>query len=121
MTDWRVSQRNVYHLMRGGRARWKIDNEPCKTLKHQGDNFAHTYGQGPHNLSGVCAVVLLLAFVVDQTPQQCCALFRAVWTKMGSQRLVGERRRALFYAYRLDAMRAVWEALLDGLEKSPPV
>jgi hypothetical protein len=23
----RVSQRNVYHLMRGGRARWKMENE----------------------------------------------------------------------------------------------
>src|SRR3989442_2144671 len=27
VTDLRVSTRNVYHLMRGGRARWKIENE----------------------------------------------------------------------------------------------
>src|SRR5262249_20428709 len=27
VTDLRVSQRNVYQLMRGGRARWKIENE----------------------------------------------------------------------------------------------
>jgi hypothetical protein len=27
VTDLRVSPRNVYHLMRGGRARWKIENE----------------------------------------------------------------------------------------------
>jgi len=33
MTDLRVSQRNVYHLMRGGRARWKIENETFNTLK----------------------------------------------------------------------------------------
>jgi len=31
-TDLRVSKRNVYHRMRGGRARWKIENETCNTL-----------------------------------------------------------------------------------------
>src|SRR5437870_6465605 len=34
VTDLRVSQRNVYHLMRGGRARWKIENERFNTLKN---------------------------------------------------------------------------------------
>ena len=46
VTDWRVNTHNVYHLMRGGRARWKTANEPCKALKNQGDSFAHTYGHG---------------------------------------------------------------------------
>jgi len=121
VTDLRVSPRNVYHLMRGGRARWKIENETFNTLKNQGYHFEHNYGHGAHNLSVVFAVVMLLAFLVDQTQQLCCALFRAVWTKMGSKRLLWERMRALFYAYRLDSMREVWEALLYGFEKSPPV
>jgi hypothetical protein len=29
----RVSTRNVYKLMRGGRARWKIENETFNTLR----------------------------------------------------------------------------------------
>ena len=33
VTDLRVSQRNVYALMRGGRARWKIENEILNTRK----------------------------------------------------------------------------------------
>jgi len=121
VTDLRVSPRNVYHLMRGGRARWKIENETFNTLKNQGYNFEHNYGHGTHNLSVVFAVVMMLAFLVDQTQQLCCALFRAVWTKMGSKRLLWERMRALFYTYRLDSMREVWAALLYGFEKSPPV
>ena len=121
VTDLRVSQRNVYHLMRGGRARWKIENETFNTLKNQGYNFEHNYGHGTQNLSVVFAVVMMLAFLVDQTQQLCCALFRAVWTKMGSKRLLWERMRALFYTYRLDSMREVWAALLYGFEKSPPV
>jgi hypothetical protein len=34
VTDLRVSKRHVYHLMRGGRARWKIENETFNTLKN---------------------------------------------------------------------------------------
>jgi len=44
VTDLRVSKRNVFHLMRGGRARWKIENETFNTLKNQGYNFEHNYG-----------------------------------------------------------------------------
>ena len=121
VTDLRVSQRNVYHLMRGGRARWKIENETFNTLKNQGYHFEHNYGHGMYNLSVVFAVVLLLAFLVDQTQQLCCALFQAVWTKMGSKRLVWERLRALFYDYDLDSMRELFEALFYGLEKPHPI
>ena len=121
VTDLRVSKRNVYQLMRGGRARWKIANETCNTLKNQGDNFEHNYGHGEQNLSVVFATMLLLAFLVDQTQQLCCALFRAVWTKLGSKRLLWERLRALFYDYRLESMRELLEALFYGFEKSHPL
>jgi len=121
VTDLRVSQRNVYHLMRGGRARWKIENETFNTLKNQGYNFEHNYGHGTQNLSVVFAVVMMLAFLVDQTQQLCCTLFRAVWTKMGSKRLLWERMRALFYAYALASMRELLEALFYGLKKSNPI
>ena len=121
VTDLRVSPRNVYHLMRGGRARWKIENETFNTLKNQGYHFEHNYGHGIKNLSVVFATVLMLAFLVDQTQQLCCALFQAVWAKLGSKRLVWERMRALFYDYRLDSMRALFEALFYGFEKSRPL
>jgi len=121
VTDVRVSQRNVYHLMRGGRARWKMENETCKTLKNQGDNVEHHDGHGTQHLSVVFAVVMMLAFLVDQTQQLCCTLFRAVWTTMGSKRLLWERMRALFYAYALASMRELLEALLYGLQKSNPI
>ena len=121
VTDLRVSKRNVYQLMRGGRARWKIENETFNTLKNQGYNFEHNYGHGEQNLSVVFATMLLLAFLVDQTQQLCCALFRAVWTKLGSKRLLWERLRALFYDYRLESMRELLEALFYGFEKSHPL
>src|SRR3989442_1871682 len=121
VTDLRVSKRNVYKLMRGGRARWKIENETFNTLKNQGYNFEHNYGHGEKHLSVVFAMLMMLAFLVDQTQQLCCALFRAVWAKFGSKRLLWERMRALFYDYRLDSMRELLEALYVGFEKSHPM
>jgi len=121
VTDFRVSTCNVYRLMRGGRARWKIENATCNTLKNQGDNFEHNDGHGTQNLSVVFAMVMMRAFLVDQTQQLCCAFFRAVWAKMGSKRRLWERRRSLFYDYRLTSMRALFAALFDGYEKSRPL
>src|SRR4249920_2989145 len=106
--------------MRGGRARWKIENETFNTLKNQGYHFEHNYGHGEQHLSVVLATLMMRAFLVDQTQQLCCALFRAVWTKLGSKRLLWERMRALFYDYRLESMCALWKALLYGFEKPRP-
>jgi len=121
VTDLRVSKRNVYNLMRAGRARWKIENETFNTLKNQGYNFEHNYGHGEQHLSVVFATLMMLAFLVDQTQQLCCALFRAVWAKLGSKRLVWERMRALFYGYHLESMRELWEALWYGYERQRPL
>src|SRR5712664_3451320 len=121
VTNLRVSKRNVYTLMRGGRARWKIENETFNTLKNQGYNFEHNYGHGEQNLSVVFATIMMLAFLVDQTQQLCCALFRAVWAKLGSKRLLWEKMRALFYADHLESMRQRLEALLYGLKKPSPI
>jgi hypothetical protein len=121
VTDLRVNTRNVFHLMRGGRARWKIENETFNTLKNQGYNFEHNYGHGTQNLSVVFATVMMLAFLVDQTQQLCCAVFQAVWAKLGSKRLLWERMRALFYDYALTSMCQLFEALLYGFKRSSPL
>ncbi len=120
VTDLRAHYTNVETLMRGGRARWKIENETFNTLKNQGYHFAHNYGHGTQHLSVVLAVLMLLAFLVDQTQQLCCALFRAVAAKCGSKRGLWERLRALFFAYALTSMRQLLEALLYGVKKTAP-
>ena len=107
--------------MRGGRARWKIENETCNTLKNQGSNFEHNSGHGEQHLSVVFAVLMMLAFVVDQAQQLCCALFQAVWATLGSKRLRWERMRALLDAYACTSMRQLCEALLYGFKKSSPI
>jgi hypothetical protein len=121
VTDLRVTKGTVYQLMRGGRARWRIENETFNTLKNQGYHFEHNYGHGYQHLSVVFAVLMLLAFLVDQVQQLCCPLFQAVWTKLGSKRRLWERMRALFYDYALTSMRQLLEALWYGWQKSTPI
>jgi hypothetical protein len=121
VTDVRVSKRNVFDLMRGGRARWRIAKETCKTLKNPGNTCAHNDGHGQHNLSVVFAMLMMLAFLVNQTQQLWCALLQAVWAKLGSKRLRWERMRALCYAYALESMRQLLEALYCGVKKPTPI
>ena len=97
VTDLRLTKGTVYQLMRGGRARWRIENETFNTLKNQGDHFEHNFGHGYHHLSVGFAVLMMLAFLVDQVQQMCCPLFQAVWAKLGSTRRRWERMQARCY------------------------
>jgi hypothetical protein len=121
VTDLRLTKGTVYRLMQGGRARWRIENETFNTLKNQGYHFEHNFGHGYQHLSVVFAVLMLLAFFVDQVQQLCCPLFQAAWAKWGSKRLLWEKMRALFSDYALDSMEHLFRALYYGLKKSAPI
>ncbi len=58
---------------------------------------------------------------MDQTQQLCCALFQAVWAKLGSKRLLWERLRALLYDYALQSRQQLLETLLYGVKKLQPL
>jgi hypothetical protein len=72
---------------------------PQSLHKNQGYHFEHNYGLGKKNLSLVFAMLMMLAFLVDQTQQLCCKLFRAVWTQLRSKRALWERMRSLFKTF----------------------
>ncbi len=69
----------------------------------------------------VCALLRRLAFWVDQAQQRGCALFQAVWAKLGSKRMLWERMRARLYDDAFASMRQLFEALWDGFKKSSPL
>jgi hypothetical protein len=121
VTDLAVTETNVRLIMRGGRARWKIENETYNTLKDQGYHAEHNYGHGQKNLSVVFSFLMMLAFLVDQVQQLCCPLFRQVRERFSSYRLLWDRMRSLFYTFQLSSMRQLLEALLQGFVKQPPV
>ena len=105
--------------MCGGRSRWKIENETFNTLKNQGYHFEHNYGHGHQNLSVVLAMLMMLAFLVDQTQQLCCPQFAAAWEKCISKRALWERMREVFHQFQVNSMREIYEAVLSI--RKPPV
>jgi hypothetical protein len=120
ITDIKVTKANVWRVMRAGRARWKIENETFNTLKNQGYGYEHNYGHGEENLSVVFALLMMLAFLVDQVLQLCDPLFQGALEKLGSKRLLWERLRSLFYEYRLRSLRELYEALYYGCDRPRP-
>ncbi len=121
VTDLKIKRHNARELMRGGRARWKIENETYNTLKNQGYHFEHNFGHGKQNLAVVFAMLMMLAFLVNQVEQLCCPLFQAVWTKLGSKRAVWDQVRSHFRHFRCDSMQRIYEAILYDLTKNLPL
>ena len=120
VTDLTVTPDNVYRIMRGGRARWRIENETFNTLKNQGYHLEHNYGLGKNHLAGVFATLMMLAFLVDQSLQHGCQLFQATWAKAGSKRELWDSLRSAFRCFLFDTMTDIYRALLQGIRKQRP-
>jgi hypothetical protein len=120
ITDFIVTDENVFLIMRGGRARWKIENETFNTLKNQGYGFGHNYGLGKNNLSTVFVLLMMLAFLVDQALQLCCVLFNEVWKKVKSKRQLWEDIRSMFRFFNIDSMESLYLAILSDIKVQLP-
>jgi Transposase DDE domain len=121
ITDFLLTPENVWDIMRGGRARWKIENETFNTLKNQGYHLEHNYGHGEQNLSVVLALLMMLAFLVDQVQQLCCPLFQAAWQKMRTKCHLWEEIRHHFRTLRFHSMSELLMALVCGIVPQKPV
>jgi hypothetical protein len=111
VTDISISRKNAYKLMRGGRARWRIENETFNTLKNKGYHFEHNFGHGYQNLSVNFALLMMLAFLVDQTQEICCKLFQAALSKAERKKYLWNKIRSLFDVLIFDS----WEMLLNAI------
>lgn len=96
VTNLPLTKRTVERVMRAGRSRWKIENETFNTLKNQGYHFEHNYGHGVQQLATNLALLMLLAFLVDQIQQRCCQTFRRLREGLGSKTKLWETLRSAF-------------------------
>lgn len=118
ITDFHITKENIYELMKGARARWKIENETFNTLKTQGYHFEHNFGHGYKNLSTVMGYLMMLAFLIDQIQQLCCPQFQAAFKKCKRKIRLWEKIRACFFTYLIDS----WDDLFTVIAKpvKPP-
>ena len=116
ITDFYLTKRRVYKVMRGGRARWKIENETFNTLKNQGYNFEHNYGHGKKNLCSVLALLMMLAFLVDQIQQGWNELFQTAWRKNQTRIALWEKVRQKFNEYAVASMEMIYKLIIGSLK-----
>jgi hypothetical protein len=112
ITDVEITKDNVYKIMRAGRSRWTIENGVFNTLKNQGYHMGHSYGHGQENLSTNFALLMMLAFLVDQTQELCCKLFQDVRKKARTKYNLWEKVRALLEFFSFESWDMLFRKIL---------
>ncbi len=114
VTSIELTTTSVTKVMRGGRARWKIENETFNTLKTQGYNLEHNYGHGKQHLATNLAILMLLAFLIDQVEQLACPIFRAAWHHKRSKISLWLTIKSLFDWFLIDCWHSLLLAITQG-------
>jgi hypothetical protein len=117
VTDFTLTADNVQQVARGGRTRWRIENETFNTLKNQGYHFEHNYGHGYNHLGEVFALLMMLAFLIDQVQQKSNPLFQKAWEKKGSKCGLWEAVRHLFASFEVASMAEIYQAIAFGFKR----
>lgn len=108
ITNLKISQTNLFALMRAARARWKIENETFNTLKNLGYHFEHNYGHGDDHLSVLLAYLMLLAFYIDQLVQACCRTFQTLEQNILTKAKLWSTIRAVFQTQICHSMNNIY-------------
>lgn len=120
VTNFPVTDINVFDLMRAGRSRWRIENETFNTLKNQGYHFEHNYGHGYKNLCSVFTMLMLLAFLVDQVQEHCCDLYKKARVKCRTKYGLFEKCRVYFCDFEWLSWNDFYTAVISPKSMSPP-
>lgn len=113
VTDIPINEQNIRELARGGRCRWKIENETFNTLKNQGYHIEHNFGHGKKNLSMNFFLLNLIAFFMHQIFELTDDLYQECRRSFGSKRNLWDHLRV---SIRL-LLFPDWETLLMRLLK----
>lgn len=118
VTDILINNDNVYDIMRGGRANWKIENPIFNTLKNLNYHFTHNFGHGYKSLSTILAMVMMLAFFVDQIQELCCNMFQQALKKRESKVGLWDKMKTLFKGYLINNWADLFNAIIHGQENA---
>jgi len=121
VTDMAIDENNVATLVKGGRARWKIENETFNTLKNQGYHIEHNFGHGKQNLSMIFFVLNLLAFYVHQILEFTDRLYQTVrYQKFTSRKEYWNQLRCTFRILVFRDLEHMLAYILHPPEIMPP-
>jgi len=114
VTDIEVNESNVERLARGGRCRWKIENECFNSLKNQGYCLEHNFGHGKENLSHNMYLLTLLAFFFHQIFELSDPAYQLCRRSLGSKKHLWERIRTLICYFIFNSWNDVMLKVMSG-------
>ncbi len=121
ITDIEITDDNVRELVKVGRSRWKIENETFNTLKNQGYHLEHSYGHGKKYLATNFAILMFIAFLVDQIAQALSYAFRTAWEYCKTKKLLWEKTRQVFDLLPAKSMNAIYRFIAKGRQIQYPL
>lgn len=107
VTDIEITEHNVRTLVKGGRCKWKIENECFNSLKNQGYCIDHSYGHG-ENLSFNFYLLTLIAFAFHQVFELTDELFKTCRKQLSSKKNLWDHIRSYLRLFIFER----WEQLL---------
>lgn len=120
ITNIKPEKTNVEQLVKAGRSRWKIENETFNTLKNQGYYLEHNYGHGKKFLSTIFALLMLLAFFIDQITQALDQTFEKALQEAKTLRDLRQKVRVLFDLIPTISMNFIYKIIAREIILQPP-
>lgn len=115
VTDLPLNRDTVRLVARGGRCRWKIENESFNTLKNQGYHLEHNFGHGKQFLSETFFLLNLLAFFFHQIFELTNEAYQQARARFSARKEYWNAIRAAFRYF----IFASWAEVLERIN-SPP-
>jgi len=116
ITSIYIDNKNIKTLVLTGRARWKIENETFNTLKNQGYDFEHNFGHGKQFLADNFAILMLLAFLIDQIAQRLDKQFKKAWITANTKIDLWEKIRIYFDLVNCDSMNIIYKIIAKEIK-----
>ena len=102
------------------RARWQIENETFNTLKNQGYHLEHNYGHGKQYLSTIFALLMLLAFFVDQVANHVDQNYKKARAMFKTNRAFFNRIAQVFDLLPCMSMNSIYRFMCGEIKVSFP-
>lgn len=96
ITNIPITLDNYAMIAKIGRGRWKVENETFNTLKNQGYQFEHNFGHGKKFLASNFAILMFIAFLLDQIQLAFDKGFRRALLVAKSKKLLWIKIREIF-------------------------
>jgi hypothetical protein len=118
-TNHPITEANVTDIVRGGRARWKVENENNNTLKTKGYHLTHNFGHGQHYLASLLATFNLLAFLFHTVLDLMDSRYQRIRQFLPRKRFFNDLRALTCYLC-FDSWDALMAFMIKGLELEVP-